>query len=59
MYQRERYVEQEKAWGDPWTYGVKNDKPTIDTFLAYNAEQGLTSKQLSVNDWLAESSLDT
>jgi 4,5-dihydroxyphthalate decarboxylase len=59
MYQRERFVEQEKAWGDPWTYGVKNDRGTIDAFLAYNAEQGFTSKQLSIGDWLAESSLDT
>ena len=59
MYQRERYVEQEKLWGDPWTYGVKNNKPTIDMFLDCNVDQGLTSKRLSINDWLAESSLDT
>ena len=59
MYQREAVVEQEKVWGDPWTYGVKDDMGTIDTFLTYNAEQGLTSKRLSLEDWMAASTLDT
>ena len=31
----------------------------IDTFLTLNAEQGLTSKRLSVQDWMAASTLDT
>ena len=59
MYQRERYVEQEKAWGDPWTYGVGNDRGTIDAFLAYNAEQGMTGQRMSVDDWFAASTRDT
>ena len=59
MYQREAVVEQEKVWGDPWIYGVKDDMGTIDTFLTYNAEQGLTSQRLSLEDWMAASTLDT
>ena len=59
MYQREAVVEQEKVWGDPWVYGVKDDMGMIDTFLTLNEEQGLTSKRLSVQDWMAASTLDT
>ena len=59
MYQRELVVEQEKLWGDPWVYGVKEDMGTLDAFLTYNVEQGLTSRRLSLEDWMAASTLDT
>lgn len=59
MYQREAWVEQEKAWGDPWVYGVKDDMGTLDAFLTYNVEQGLTKQRLSLEDWMAASTLDT
>ncbi len=59
MYQREAWVEQDKVWGDPWVYGVKEDIGTLDTFLTYNVEQGLTKQRLSLEDWMAASTLDT
>ena len=59
MYQRELVVEQQRTWGDPWAYGVQDDVNTIDAFLTYNAEQGLTSQRLSLEDWMAASTLDT
>ncbi|HEU4638962.1 MAG TPA: hypothetical protein VFS84_08915, partial [Candidatus Binatia bacterium] len=35
IYLRERVKEQMKTWGDPWKYGLKANKTTIDTFIKY------------------------
>ncbi len=59
VYLRERLEEQIKEWGDPWKYGVKANQSTIDTYLAYNAEQGITSKKLSPQDFFAAGTLET
>ena len=59
MYQREMAVAQERVWGDPWVYGVKDDMGTIDAFLTYNVEQGMTGARLSLEDWMAAATLDT
>ncbi len=59
VYLRERLEEQTKEWGDPWTYGVKANKNTIDTYLAYNAEQGIISKKLTYEDFFAASTLES
>ncbi len=59
VYLRERLEEQIKEWGDPWKYGIKANQTMIDTYLTYNAEQGITSKKLSINDFFAASALET
>lgn len=59
MYQRELVEEQKKVWGDNFIYGVKDDMGTLDAFLTYNVEQGLTRQRLSLEDWMAASTLDT
>jgi 4,5-dihydroxyphthalate decarboxylase len=59
VYLRERFVEQTREWGDPWKYGVSVNRDTVDTFAQYNAEQGITSRQLTVEELFAESTLDT
>jgi 4,5-dihydroxyphthalate decarboxylase len=35
---------------DFWTYGVKNNLPTLETFLKHHHEQGLSSRRLTVGD---------
>ncbi len=59
VYLRERFVEQTAQWGDPWKYGVAADRGTVETFARYNAAQGITSRQLAVEELFAESTLDT
>jgi len=41
VYLRERLKQQISGWGDPWKYGVRANKTTIDAFLRYNVEQGM------------------
>ena len=36
VYLRERMKEQNAVWGDPWKYGLKANKSTIDAFIKYN-----------------------
>ena len=59
VYLRERFEEQIKDWGDPWKYGVKENKNMIDSYLTYNAEQGITSKKLALEEFLAAGTLET
>ena len=59
VYLRERFVEQQREWGDPWKYGIANNKLTTETYARYNAEQGITSRQLSIEELYAASTLDT
>ena len=59
MYLRERFVEQTREWGDPWKYGVGGDKANIESFVAYSAEQGITSRKLALDEVFASSTLDT
>jgi 4,5-dihydroxyphthalate decarboxylase len=59
VYLRERMKEQIAAWGDPWKYGLKANKATIDTFVRYNIEQGMVRSQLFYGDLFAAGTLDT
>jgi len=59
VYLRERMKEQIDSWGDPWKYGVKANRSTIDTFIRYNVEQGMIRRALSDTDIFAASTLDT
>jgi 4,5-dihydroxyphthalate decarboxylase len=59
VYLRERWLEQQAQWGDPWQYGMAANRRTMDTFLAYNVDQGMISKPLTNEDLFAASTLDT
>jgi 4,5-dihydroxyphthalate decarboxylase len=59
VYLRERMKEQIKAWGDPWKYGLKVNKTTIDAFMKYNVEQGMIRRAPSYADIFASGTLET
>jgi 4,5-dihydroxyphthalate decarboxylase len=59
IYLRERFVEQTKQWGDPLKYGVAADREMVETFSRFNANQGITSRQLAIEELFAEGTLDT
>ena len=58
-YLREAMKQQMAAWGDPWEYGIKANKSTIDTFIKYNVDQGMIRSQPSYADIFAAGTLDT
>jgi len=43
---------------DPFTYGVKANRPMLDTLVSYSHEQGLTPEKLKIEDLFAPSTLD-
>jgi 4,5-dihydroxyphthalate decarboxylase len=59
VYLRERMNEQIATWGDPWKYGIKANRATIDAFIKYNVEQGMVRSALSYADIFAAGTLDT
>jgi 4,5-dihydroxyphthalate decarboxylase len=59
VYLRERLKEQFEKWGDPWKYGVKANRSTIDAFIKYNHEQGMTRAELSDKEIFAAATLET
>jgi 4,5-dihydroxyphthalate decarboxylase len=59
VYLRERMKEQMAAWDDPWKYGVKANKTTIDAFIKYNVEQGMVRAAPAYTSIFAAGALDT
>jgi 4,5-dihydroxyphthalate decarboxylase len=59
VYLREKLKEQIAAWDDPWKYGLKANKSTIDAFIKYNVEQGMVRSQFFYGDLFAAATLDT
>ena len=59
VYLRERMKEQIASWGDPWKYGIKANKPTIDAFIRYNVDQGMIRRRPSFGQIFAMGTLDT
>ena len=59
VYLRERMKEQTAAWGDPWKYGIKANKTTIDAFIKYNVDQGMIRSAPSHAEIFAAGTLDT
>jgi ABC-type nitrate/sulfonate/bicarbonate transport system substrate-binding protein len=59
VYLRERMKEQIASWGDPWKYGIKANKPTIDAFIRYNVDQGMIRSAPSYGQIFAAGTLDT
>ena len=56
---REHFRDQQTTWGDVWQHGVSANKNTINTFLDYLYEHGLTRSRLSVGQAFAAGTLDT
>lgn len=59
IYLRERAKEQFARWGDPWKYGIRANRSTIDALASYNHEQGMTRARLADKDIFAASTLNT
>ena len=59
VYLRERMKEQTATWGDPWKYGIKANKNTMDAFIKYNVEQGMIRAMPSYEAIFAAGTLDT
>jgi 4,5-dihydroxyphthalate decarboxylase len=59
VYLRERLLEQQAQWGDPWRYGIAANRRTIDMFIAYNVDQGMIRAAPAYEDIFARSTLDT
>lgn len=59
VYLRERLKEQLSGWGDPWKYGIKANRTTIDAFIKYNVEQGMIRKSMVDSDIFAAGTLET
>lgn len=59
VYLRERMKEEIAAWGDPWKYGIKANKTTMDAFIKYNVEQGMIRSAPAYVEIIAAGTLDT
>ena len=59
LYYREKMLEQQRRWGDPFKYGIKQNRSTIDTFIQYNHEQGITRRRLADEEIFAHGILDS
>jgi 4,5-dihydroxyphthalate decarboxylase len=59
LYQREITFEQQAKWGDPFQYGIKANRSTIDTYFAYNLEQGIVRSPIAYEAVFPASTLDT
>jgi 4,5-dihydroxyphthalate decarboxylase len=43
---------------DPWPYGVKANRPMLQTIIDFSHEQGLTKEKQRIEDLFAPSTLD-
>ena len=59
VHLRERMKQQLATWGDPWQYGIRANRTTIDTFVRYNVEQGMIRRAPSCADIFAAGTLNT
>jgi 4,5-dihydroxyphthalate decarboxylase len=56
---REAMRDQLQSWGDVYPFGLEANRNTIDWFLDFNQEQGITRNRLSYEQVFAASTLDT
>ena len=59
MHAREAMRDQLTEWGDVYPLGIAADRATIDWFLDFNRDQGLTRERLSYEQVFAGGTLDT
>ena len=56
---REAMRDQLAAWGDVYPFGIEANRNTIEWFLDFNFEQGITRERLAPERVFAQSTLDT
>lgn len=55
----QEYEETKKLMGDNfWPYGIEDNRKTLETLFRYSYEQGLSSRQLTIEELFHESSFD-
>jgi len=59
LYERERFLEQRREWGDLFKHGITPNKAAIETFNSYCYEQGIVEGTYSYEQMFAASTLDT
>jgi 4,5-dihydroxyphthalate decarboxylase len=59
MHAREAMRDQMAEWGDVYPMGIEANRNTIDWFLDFNLEQGLTQQRMSYEQVFAAGTLDT
>jgi len=59
VYLRERLLEQQREWGDPFVHGITANQKTIDPFFSYCYEQGTVKEQYGYERIFAGSTLDS
>jgi 4,5-dihydroxyphthalate decarboxylase len=59
LHNREAMRDQLRDLGDAWRHGIAANRNTIETFLDYNHEQGLTGTRLNVDQVFAAGTLDS
>jgi 4,5-dihydroxyphthalate decarboxylase len=59
MHAREAMRDQLNEWGDVYPFGIEANRTTIDWFLDFNLDQGLTRARLTDAQVFAASTLDT
>jgi 4,5-dihydroxyphthalate decarboxylase len=59
LHNREAMRDQLRDLGDAWKHGISANQNTIDSFLDYNFEQGLTRSRLRNDQVFAKSTLET
>ena len=59
VYLRERLKEQFEAWGDPFQYGIKANRSTIDAMIRHNHEQGMIRTKPSYQEIFPEGILQS
>jgi 4,5-dihydroxyphthalate decarboxylase len=59
VHHRMAFQQQLREWGDVWRHGISANRNTIDAFLDYNFEQGLTKSRLSLEQVFAPGTLET
>lgn len=59
VHAREHFRDQLKEWGDLYPMGIKADRNTIDWFLDFNLDQGLTKQRMTYEQIFAKDTLDT
>lgn len=59
VYLREQLKEQMAKWGDPWKYGIKANRATIDAFIKYNVDQGMIRQAPNYAEIFAAGTLNT
>jgi 4,5-dihydroxyphthalate decarboxylase len=59
VHHRLAFEEQLREWGDVWKHGISANRNTIDTFLDYCFEQGVTKTRLALDQVFPATTLNT